>query len=124
MYVVTVTRGLCQTIESKRVDLSHVLCPGIDCALNVGNVITPNGDGVNDVWRVASDCDIVSFGLHIYNRWGQLVHSSDNAKFGWDGTVFGAPASEGVYYYELVFKDTVIVDVDNLDFRGSITLIR
>jgi len=124
LYVVTVTRGLCQTIESKRVDLSHVLCPGIDCALNVGNVITPNGDGVNDVWRVASDCDIVSFGLHIYNRWGQLVHSSDNAKFGWDGTVFGAPASEGVYYYELVFKDTVIVDVDNLDFRGSITLIR
>jgi gliding motility-associated-like protein len=124
LYVVTVTQGLCQTIESKRVDVANVLCPGIDCALKVGNVITPNGDGVNDVWRVTSDCDIVSFGLNIYNRWGQLVHSSDNAKFGWDGTVFGAPASEGVYYYELVFKDTVIVNVDNLDFRGSITLLR
>ncbi len=124
LYVVTVTQGLCQTIESKRVDLSNVFCPGIDCSLKVGNVFTPNGDGVNDVWRVSSDCDIVSFGLNIYNRWGQLIHTSDNAMFGWDGAVYGTPAAEGVYYYELVFKDSVIVDVDNLDFKGSITLIR
>ena len=124
LYVVTVTQGLCQTIESKRVDLSNVLCPGIDCSLKVGNVFTPNGDGVNDLFRVRSDCDIETFGLNIYNRWGQLIHHSDNAMYGWDGTVYGEPASEGVYYYELVFKDTVIVAVDNLDFRGSITLIR
>jgi gliding motility-associated-like protein len=124
LYVVTVTEGLCQTIESKRVDLSDVFCPGIDCDLIVSNVITPNGDGVNDIWRVTSDCDIVKFGLNIYNRWGQLIHSSDNAKFGWDGTIAGAPAQEGVYYYELYFKDTVVVDIDSEDFRGSITLLK
>ncbi len=124
LYVVTITEGLCQTIESKRVDLSNVFCPGIDCDLIVANVITPNGDGVNDIWRVTSDCDIVKFGLNIYNRWGQLVHSSDNAKFGWDGTVSGVPATEGVYFYELFFKDTVVVDIDSEDFRGSITLLR
>ena len=47
-----------------------------------------------------------------------------NAAFGWDGTVAGVPASEGVYYYELRFKDDVIVAVDAEDFRGSFTLLR
>ena len=124
LYVVTVTQGFCQTIESKRIDLSNVLCPGIDCSLNVSNVFTPNGDGVNDRWHVTSDCKIQTFGLSIYNRWGQLVHFSPNAAFGWDGTVAGVPASEGVYYYELRFKDDVIVAVDAEDFRGSFTLLR
>jgi gliding motility-associated-like protein len=124
LYVVTITQGLCQTIESKRVDLSDVLCPGIDCSLNVSNVFTPNGDGVNDRWHVTSDCKIQTFGLSIYNRWGQLVHYSPSAAFGWDGSVAGIPASEGVYYYELHFKDDVIVAVDAEDFRGSLTLLR
>jgi gliding motility-associated-like protein len=124
LYVVTVTQGLCQTIESKRVDLSNVLCPGIDCSLKVSNVFTPNGDGVNDLWHVTSDCNIQTFGLSIYNRWGQLVHYSPNAAFGWDGTVNGVPASEGVYYYELQFKDDVIVAVDAEEFKGSFTLFR
>ena len=34
LYVVTITEGLCQTIESKRVDLSNVFCPGIDFFFN------------------------------------------------------------------------------------------
>jgi gliding motility-associated-like protein len=124
LYIVTVTQGLCQTIESKRVDLSNVLCPGIDCSLKVSNVFTPNGDGVNDLWAITSDCKIQAFGLSIYNRWGQLVHHSANAAFGWDGSVGGVQASEGVYYYELHFKDDVIVAVDAEDFKGSFTLLR
>jgi gliding motility-associated-like protein len=124
LYVVTVTQGLCTTIESKRVDLSDVFCPSIDCRVQVSNVITPNGDGMNDKWKVQSDCKIREFDLHIFNRWGQLVFASDNVNISWDGTVNGEPASDGIYFYEMEFKDTVIVDVDNEDFRGSITLIR
>ncbi len=124
LHVVTVTQGLCTTIESKRVELSDVFCPSIDCELDVANVITPNGDGMNDTWKVVSNCDITEFNLRIYNRWGQLVFSSNQVNIAWDGTVFGSPAADGVYFYELEFKDTVIVDVDREDFRGSITLIR
>jgi len=124
LYVVTVTQGLCTTIESKRIELSDVFCPSIDCELEVANVITPNGDGMNDTWKVVSNCDITEFNLRIYNRWGQLVFSSNQVNIAWDGTVYGSPAADGVYFYELEFKDTVIVDVDREDFRGSITLIR
>ena len=124
LYTVTVTEGLCTTIESKRVDLSDVFCPGIDCRVQVANVITPNGDGMNDTWKVMTDCKIQDFDLRIFNRWGQLVFSSDNTNIAWDGTVNGAPTADGIYFYEMEFKDTVIVGVDSEDFRGSITLIR
>ena len=124
LYTVTVTEGFCTTIESKRVDLSDVFCPSIDCRVQVANVITPNGDGMNDTWKVLSDCKIREFDLRIFNRWGQLVFSSDNANIAWDGTLNGAPAADGIYYYEMLFKDKVIVDIDSEDFRGSITLIR
>lgn len=124
LYIVTVTEGSCTTIESKRVDLSDVFCPGIDCRVKVANVITPNGDGMNDTWKVVSDCKIQDYDLRIYNRWGQLVFSSDNVNIAWDATVNGAPVADGIYFYELDFKDTVIVDVDSEDHRGSITVIR
>jgi gliding motility-associated-like protein len=124
LYIVTITLRECQTIESKRVDLSDVFCPGIDCRLHTMNVFTPNGDGVNDIWRASSDCEILSYQLNIYNRWGQLVHSSANAEFGWDGFIDGVPASEGTYFFELQFRETVVVDVDRQGFKGSITLQR
>ncbi len=124
LYIVTITLRECQTIESRRVDLSDVFCPGIDCRLHTMNVFTPNGDGVNDIWRASSDCEILSYQLNIYNRWGQLVHSSANAEFGWDGFIDGVPASEGTYFFELQFRDTVVVDVDRQGFKGSITLQR
>ena len=124
LYTVTVTQGLCTTIESKRVELDDFYCPDIDCDLQVANVITPNDDGMNDTWKVSSDCKIREFSLHIYNRWGQLVFYSSNINIAWDGTVNGVPASDGIYYYELEFLDTVVVDVDNEEFKGSITLIR
>jgi gliding motility-associated-like protein len=123
-YTVTVTYKDCQTIESKNVEKSELYCPGIDCNVQTTNVFSPNGDGINDMWRITSDCDIFSYDLSIYNRWGQLVHFSNNAKFGWDGTINGEPASDGVYFYILHFKDGVVVDVDQFDFKGSITLVR
>jgi large repetitive protein len=123
-YTVTVTYKDCQTIESKNVEKSDLFCPGIDCNVQTTNVFSPNGDGINDLWRITSDCEIYAYDLSIYNRWGQLVHFSNNAKFGWDGTINGEPASDGVYYYILHFKDGVVVDIDQFDFKGSITLVR
>jgi gliding motility-associated-like protein len=123
-YTVTVTYKDCQTIESKSVEMSDLFCPGIDCSVQTTNVFSPNGDGINDLWGITSDCGIYSYDLSIYNRWGQLVHFSNNSNFGWDGTINGEPASDGVYFYLLHSKDGVVVDVDQFDFKGSITLVR
>lgn len=64
----------------------------------VPNVFTPNGDGMNDEFRVAYR-SIREFHCWIYNRWGHLVYSWDDPAKGWDGTINGRPAPEGAYYY-------------------------
>lgn len=123
-YVVTITDGSCFTIVSKQVEVNELFCPEINCELKYGNVLTPNGDGINDVFRVWSDCEIYSFSMNIYNRWGQLMFTSNNASIGWDGYSNGEIAANGVYYFEIDFKDLVVVDEDNRVYRGNLTLSR
>jgi gliding motility-associated-like protein len=66
--------------------------------LLVPNVFTPDGNGMNDEFRVVYR-SIKEFNCKVYNRWGHLVYEwSDPAK-GWDGTVNGRPVAEGAYYY-------------------------
>lgn len=66
--------------------------------LLVPNVFTPNGDGVNDEFRVAYR-SIREFHCWVYNRWGHLVYEWTDPAKGWDGTIGGKPAAEGAYFY-------------------------
>jgi len=92
--------------------------------LNPPNVFTPNGDGVNDVYKFSEESlkGMKEFHLTIYNRWGKKVYetySQDEAiNKGWDGkNVLGITCSPGVYYYviEAKGKDEIIYKGD----RGS-----
>ena len=66
--------------------------------LRVPNVFTPNGDGLNDEFRVQYR-SIVEFHCWVYNRWGKLVYEWTDPAKGWDGTINGRPAAEGAYFY-------------------------
>ncbi|GIV29315.1 MAG: hypothetical protein KatS3mg028_0381 [Bacteroidia bacterium] len=62
------------------------------------NVFTPNGDGVNDEWRVQWRCPemIKDFRMEIYDRWGVKMYESMQRDAGWNGrTVSGEPSSCG-----------------------------
>ena len=69
------------------------------------NVFSPNGDGQNDLFQLKKDqfdrCyDALT--VRIYNRWGQNVYESDDAKFEWDGRdENGNEMTEGTYYVVL-----------------------
>ncbi len=68
----------------------------LDCT--VADVISPNGDGLND--RLIIPCsDFKNVGLKIFNRWGDLVFEADNYNNDWDGTHDGADLPPGPYYY-------------------------
>lgn len=67
-------------------------------ALDVPTVFTPNGDGKNDIFKVAYK-SIIKFHGSIYNTWGRLVYDWDDPADGWDGTINGKPAAEGAYLY-------------------------
>jgi len=84
-------------------DVSVVFCDESTVQdIVVPNIFTPNGDGVNDILYIVEPNNYNSdVNLIIYNRWGNVVHKTDNV-FGlfWDGTSsLGQPVSAGVYYY-------------------------
>jgi gliding motility-associated-like protein len=81
------------------------------------NVFTPNGDGINDVFKIGCVNSSMDYQLKIYNRYGVQVFNSILYGQHWDGyTSAGIPASDGVYYYTLYSNGSVI--------SGSITLLR
>lgn len=85
---------------------------------NAPNVITPNGDGLNDCFEIGS---IVSFRecstMEIFDRWGILMYQTGTKENCWDGNNRdGKPVPEGVYYY--------ILKIDKEEFKGFIHLIR
>jgi gliding motility-associated-like protein len=64
------------------------------------NVITPNGDGQNDVLRFAEEAT-EEYRLEVYNRWGRQVWQSSDATAGWSAT----DVPDGSYYYSLRYVD-------------------
>lgn len=71
----------------------------IDCDAFVPNAFTPNGDGLNDVFKARIDCSVTRYQCSIFNRWGKIIFSSNNPQAGWNGSVGGTKMSAGTYVY-------------------------
>ncbi|WP_339738033.1 gliding motility-associated C-terminal domain-containing protein [uncultured Sunxiuqinia sp.] len=81
--------------------------------VEVPNVFTPNGDGVNDEFIIKYQ-SVRSINVQIFNRWGKKIHSWENnnvqgfdetvSESAWDGKIGGRYASPGVYYYVVQAK--------------------
>lgn len=84
------------------------------------NAFTPNGDNLNETFQVKGQF-IVGFDLKIYNRWGELVFTSNDPEVGWDGTFRGNTMPEGTYVFI-----ARITDMANRTFErsGSILLLK
>ena len=74
-----------------------------ESVLIIPNVITPNGDGTNDVFEVQYD-GLELFNCQIFNRWGTLVYEYDNPDGNWDGKFDGDFVSEGTYFYVITAR--------------------
>ncbi|RXK82820.1 T9SS type B sorting domain-containing protein [Filimonas effusa] len=86
----------------------------------IPNSFTPNGDAVNDVFRIYGN-EIRSLRLMIFNQWGQKVFETSNKEEGWDGRKNGALQPSGVYIY--VCQMTMLSG-EEMTKKGSINLVR
>lgn len=77
----------------------------IESYIEAPNVFTPNGDGINDEWRVAYK-SIERYQCIIQNRWGRTVFKSTDPGKGWNGMIGTRPAAEGTYYYVIIAYGT------------------
>ena len=92
-------------------------------------VFSPNGDGVNDVFKVDGN-NLTSVDAKIYNRWGELIYEWDLPEEVWDGRTFtGEEAPEGTYFF-IISAEGVDKNGDPVSFgedgpvTGTVTLVR
>lgn len=70
-----------------------------DYELNIPNAISPNGDGINDTWKINLLSTYIYSKIQVFDRNGQLVFNTVGYNKEWDGTKNGKPLPVGNYYY-------------------------
>lgn len=100
-YFVAVTSECGDTVDF---DFDFLFAEGCNCEAVVPDVITPNGDGRNDGFRLFTNCAVLDFTLTIYNRWGQEVFTTNQADRAWDGMSEGSAQNPGAYLYRMAFR--------------------
>ncbi|TNF32401.1 MAG: T9SS type B sorting domain-containing protein, partial [Bacteroidetes bacterium] len=102
--------------------------------LSVPNVITPNGDGINDMFPIDPVennfypfliRNIFDFKGEIFNRWGEKVYEWTQPLAGWDGrSTSGKELNNGTYYFVITAKGVDGDSITDYQFKGDVTLIK
>jgi gliding motility-associated-like protein len=77
---------------------------GYNC-LRVYEIITPNGDGRNDTWKLRNAELYPNGEIFVYNRWGRLVFHTRDLTDEWDGTYNGKLLPNDSYHYVIHLND-------------------
>jgi len=108
-------------LEIKNGCKSSVNIKAKSCIVQIPNIITPNGDGINDYFKIilkdSKEAYYLSFPnstLIVLNRWGTKVFESNNYQNDWNGD--GAP--DGVYYWTLELQDG-----QDTQMQGTVTIL-
>lgn len=74
---------------------------------NIPNAISPNGDGINDTWRIAGLENYPGTEIYLYDRKGAIIYKELIKKkpFQWDGKYESHPISTGNYWYTIKVSD-------------------
>lgn len=111
VYELCVAPSLCSR-ATVRID---VICEAAD--IKVYNGFSPNGDGINDFLVIEGLEGTVTDKIAIFNRWGNLVFTTNDYQNDWNGRWNGENLPDGTYFY-------VIDDGNGNESHGYIQLQR
>lgn len=89
-----------------------------DYKVEATNVITPNGDGVNDFWEIINIETYPDVEVSIYNRYGNELFNTMQYQNEWDGKYNGNELPEGTYYYTIRFDGSEKI------YKGAVSILR
>jgi len=110
--LVTTPEG-CKAFAKEEVDVFY--------GLSMPSAFTPNGDGVNDIFRVPPSIPTTVQKFLIFNRWGQEVFSATGRE-GWNGRLNGQDASTGTYVWMIEYYDPITKR--KVRMKGTVELVR
>ena len=110
-----VTSGSCLDIDSLTINVLNQAG-----TIVIPNVFTPNGDSINDVFRVTG-FNIIDFNCTIFDRWGLQMFAWEGVKNGWDGKTNDKAVPDGTYFYIINAKD---IDGVEIKKQGTVTLFK
>lgn len=98
--------------------------PGPCCdEVFIPNAFSPNGDGINDLFRVTTATGVELIQFDVYDRWGVRAWSTNDFRTGWDGTYKEQKdANMNTFYY--IFRYLCMTDGKIYTKKGDINLIR
>lgn len=85
----------------------------------IPTAFSPNDDGINDQFKIITKRPLIGE-LHIYNRWGQEVFTTNDLSKGWDGFYKSRPAAMGTYIY----YGYIDLTEERIQFKGNVLLVR
>jgi gliding motility-associated-like protein len=91
------------------------------CDVFVPSAFTPDYDGVNDGFLVATECDFTFYELRIFNRWGEQFFFSSNPAQLWDGGKGDYFAPNGMYSYQLKYA---LEGNEPASIQGTVAVLR
>ena len=87
-------------------------------AIKATNILTPNGDGINDTWVVENIDQYPNNEVKIFDKAGRVLYSKKAYDNSWNATLNGSPLAEGTYFYIIDFGP------GKAKRRGFITIVR
>jgi gliding motility-associated-like protein len=118
----TTTYTLTATNSSGCKATASVTVTIIPVCVKVRNAFSPNGDGINDKWKVYEQYDcLTNISLIVFNRYGSKIFESKNYQNDWDGNYKGKPVPDGTYYSVIEFT---LINGQKQTVRTDLTIIR
>lgn len=104
------------TVKSQSNELFLIQKP----LLHVPNAFTPNGDNLNDDWRIVP-VFVKDYRLKIFNRWGERVYDSNDKKQQWKGYFREEEAYNNIFIYQIMYTGW---DKSTHYTSGNVTILR
>jgi len=98
--------------------VNYIINGPLDCD-PIPNIITPDGDNLNDTWVIPCLVNYPTNNLTIFNRWGDKVFEQTGYSGNWKGTYNDTPLPAGTYFYILKLKPE-----DSKLYSGYVSIVR
>ncbi len=102
------------------IQVNHIKC---ECSVYLPNSFTPNGDGLNDVFKPVYHCDFKEYSLQIFNRWGELLFETNDPEAIWNGYYHGQLVKEDIYNYIVNYTPDIKNSINSRSSKKGIVAV-